>query len=256
MNEISSFFILIPLSGMIEMKPVYNGTLWSREEYDHRVPHFQILGPDMEYHFHYKEGRETWSIEMESENIRMGDIPGRFEIRFQKEWISYPSYTPISKENVPQLQTELIGLEKLFSHPSPDNHLKCYFAVMQLFKRIVDFKASVGKYGAPEERLRQIIDHDDRFKKSLNDYCLELNYSPDHLRVLFKEAYGMTAHEYQHKIRMTKAMYYIRNTLHSVKQISRHLGYGYPSQFCRSFKSYFDETPSEMIKRVRFHQEF
>jgi AraC-like DNA-binding protein len=60
----------------------------------------------------------------------------------------------------------------------------------------------------------------------------------------FREAYGVTPHEYRHSLRMEEARRMLREEQLSISQVARRIGYEGYSSFARAYRSYFGHPPS------------
>jgi AraC-like DNA-binding protein len=99
-----------------------------------------------------------------------------------------------------------------------------------LYRRIVDAKLFI------DSQYQGVIDID----KIAGQAC----FSKFHFLRLFKQAYGMTPHQYVTIRRIGKAKEMLRSN-HSVIQTCRAVGFESVSSFTRLFKRHFRQTPSK-----------
>lgn len=71
-----------------------------------------------------------------------------------------------------------------------------------------------------------------------------------HLHRLFKDVTGLTPHQYVTRIRMNVALHLLRQTKHSLSEISSLCGFENESSFIRSFKRAFGTTPVLFRKHI------
>ena len=80
---------------------------------------------------------------------------------------------------------------------------------------------------------------------SFNDFALELGYSTNHLRTLFKEKYGATPNEYLTRLRMeyAKNLFDIYGDKLKICEIAWRCGYQDPLYFSKVFKKAYGVSP-------------
>lgn len=83
---------------------------------------------------------------------------------------------------------------------------------------------------------------------SITELAKICNVSEVYLRRKFKEAMGCSPIEYRNKLRLTRAMSYLKFGDISVQEISDTLGYSTVSHFIKEFKSHTDISPLQYRK--------
>lgn len=78
---------------------------------------------------------------------------------------------------------------------------------------------------------------------SIDELATRANISPFHYIRIFKKHTGFTPHEYLIHTRMTAAMYLLKNTRLSIKDICFQTGFSSESVFCSAFKKRLGMTP-------------
>ena len=82
-------------------------------------------------------------------------------------------------------------------------------------------------------------------KLSAKTIGIELFIDPFHLHRVFKENFGLSIPEYQHKVRINKAKQLLEDTNLSLSFISSDIGYNSLSHFSRVFKNHTNYSPSK-----------
>ncbi|MDO4804444.1 MAG: AraC family transcriptional regulator [Lachnospiraceae bacterium] len=72
-----------------------------------------------------------------------------------------------------------------------------------------------------------------------------VHLTPNYLCTLFRQVEKITVRAYIEKVRLEQAAYLLIAEKTSVNDISALVGYKQPSYFCRVFRNYYNETPSE-----------
>lgn len=98
-------------------------------------------------------------------------------------------------------------------------------------------------------KVEEIIDSEESPSLSVNELSERLNYSRAHLSRLFKSYLNVSPYEYLLEIKMTYAQNLLINTDLNIIEIAERLSYSHVSQFCKTFKTYFDLTPKDFRLR-------
>jgi len=72
-----------------------------------------------------------------------------------------------------------------------------------------------------------------------------IHLTPNYLCTLFKKEEKMTVRAYIEKVRLERAVFLLITDDMSISDISAEVGYKQPSYFCRVFRDYYNETPTE-----------
>lgn len=197
----------------------------------------------------YDHHRENWAILLETEGIRSHD-DSTFQIRQDDSWIILPKILHVHSEHVAGWEGEMTRICDAFRRPTMANKMRCELGVMNVLRFFVDRQPDTF-YSSPVEKLRKLIDQDATVEVSIDQLSAKCGYSTDHLRVLFREAYGLNPQEYRNNRRMARAMELITNSDLRVKEISAKTGFRYVSHFCAIFKERYGITPKEGIMKFR-----
>lgn len=73
----------------------------------------------------------------------------------------------------------------------------------------------------------------------------EVDLSPNHLRLLFKQQMGMSPRDYLHGVRMRHARHMLQHSGASVKKIAFATGFGDPLYFSKQYSAYWEHAPSQ-----------
>ncbi|MBM7568924.1 helix-turn-helix transcriptional regulator [Paenibacillus sacheonensis] len=97
------------------------------------------------------------------------------------------------------------------------------------------------------EVMKRYIEDHYRGKITKNELGGCIGVSPNYAASLFRSVTGMTISEYVHRRRMKTAVYMLRHSQLTARDISEHLGYSDPSFFNRTFKRIIEQLPSDLI---------
>ena len=78
------------------------------------------------------------------------------------------------------------------------------------------------------------------------------SYSREHFSRVFKKYYGISPFEFLQKNRIQEAVYLLRTSTLSVKEIARKVGFSSASYFCRVFKKITRISPAQYRKQQNF----
>lgn len=89
---------------------------------------------------------------------------------------------------------------------------------------------------------------------SIDTLVQEFNTNSTHLRVVFKNCYGMSIRDYHKEKRLTMGRDLLMKTTVSVKNIADYLGFSDSSHFIHTFKKRYDYTPRD-LRQYALHSE-
>lgn len=98
-------------------------------------------------------------------------------------------------------------------------------------------------------RLRHLLVFGQSSMLGLAGMSKVANYSPTHLIRLYREVFGETPLEHANRLRIGRSWALLRGTHMSVGEVSKAIGFESKSAFCRSFKTNFGTTASQ-VRRV------
>lgn len=88
-------------------------------------------------------------------------------------------------------------------------------------------------------------------KLQLNDLCEQFYISQSYCSELFRKELGKTFTEYLLSIRMEKAKTFLETTTLSIQEIGQQVGIHDYYHFIKTYKKYYDVTPSKYRKSLR-----
>jgi AraC-like DNA-binding protein len=250
-QTINGTWLAFYVSGLLWNKTYWHDGRLLREHKRGKPPSFELRLPGMTTDFEFGKDRENWVIMLDNFPMRYSKDTGFMEIQDEHSWIRVPCEIPVPEAMVSYWQSEIKKLRAILLKPLPVNRLRCKLGVMNILRHIIEYSHNESN-PSPAEKLQKMLDKNHDYSYSITEMSRECSYTPDHLRELFKQQFGITPQEYRHKRRMNQAMDLLANTDLSVKEVSGHLGFRHVSHFCKSFKKIFGMTPKEGIKRFRY----
>lgn len=198
----------------------------------------------------YGPNRESWIIILDEIEFRLSAQSGFVEADDEGTQILLPMVTPVPRERVPGWQMEFERIQSALHSPTVQNRFRAEMGVMNIFRHLIDAQAD-SLQDSPAAHLKRLIDQDPCFREKLSDLSRECRYSPDHLRVLFHNRYGMSPRQYRERRRMALAMELIANSRLSVKEISAKSGFKHASAFSAMFQKQTRYSPLQAIREYR-----
>ncbi|WP_213646894.1 AraC family transcriptional regulator [Paenibacillus lautus] len=116
-----------------------------------------------------------------------------------------------------------------------------------LLKIVLRLKNQLEHKEAPTvaEQIKFCLDGNIENRIDLDDLCVQLGYSKNHLIKLFREKYGITPYAYFRKHKIEAAERYLLNTHLSINEISSKLNFADQHYFSSVFKAIVGVSPSE-----------
>jgi len=212
---------------------------------------FVFVGlPGMYSESEYGSNRENWVAMFTGEAIQPGRSKDNFLLQSDEGQVLIPVIQALPHEDVPLWQDAMRRLQEVFVSPTPRNRLLTQLRTFDLLRRVLELRTK-SVTGSGARRLKQLIDADTNFADSLAELSERCRYSSDHLRLLFKQVYGVVPQEYRSRRRMALARELIASSDLTVKEIAAQLGFSQVSHFSAAFKTAFGHTASEAIRRSR-----
>ncbi len=200
--------------------------------------------------FTSKGNRENWVITFSSDLIRGTEKHDECEVFFNGSWIRIQSHHKIPDEHVSGWRGEFMRMRDAYMNPVPQNQFRVHLGLMNVWRYFVSGEPDRYNMTAAQ-RLKNLIDEDKNFERSLEQIAINIDYSIDHLRQLFKQEFNMTPKAYRNQRRMAKAMDMVSNSDFNISKIAETCGYEQVSHFSASFRQHFDQSPREAIKKFR-----
>jgi len=145
-----------------------------------------------------------------------------------------------------------IGREEIASYDvnfqmlqSRENAVEYVTKIMETAMELREKSAS-NRYGSVVEQVKKYIEeHYEEEELSLNLLASYVNFSPNHLSMIFSQQTGQTFIKYLTDYRMNKAKELLRSTGKRSSEISLEVGYKDPHYFSYLFKKTQGVTPTQ-----------
>lgn len=114
---------------------------------------------------------------------------------------------------------------------------------------IKDLQLNIGNNNIEDPVVSAMITYiNDNYdeKISISDLTNTLMYSESMLNKKFKKEVGITFNEYLNRFRINKAIFYLKEKLYTVAEVSTMCGFSSPKYFSRVFKKYLGFSPTEI----------
>ena len=200
--------------------------------------------------FQANHHRENWALLLESDMFRTGLGPEDPEVQIDGLWTKLNGITVVTNEHVSGWESELIRIRDAFAQPTLLHQFRAKLGVMNILRYVIDRQGDTLRMSSAG-KLKSMLDEGRGSEQTLEQLSRKCGYSADHLRILFREEFGITPLDYHNRTRMTKAMSLIDNSDLKVKEIAEKSGFVQVSHFCVMFKKTFNMTPTEAIKKLR-----
>ena len=254
---------------------IYNVGRWSHSQhkvgsYDHhlisfslkgleyfKVGEFELVNPQgllfilpagMKVEYRYNHKRDNRGILFDSDIISVG--MGTVQLKMDDLQAEIPMYLEISSEHVSGWEIEFVRLSDAFQKATPEGLMRCMMGIYDILRYFLDRKPDT-YYSSPDAKLKWLIDNDPQCENSIEQLSRQCKYSKDHLRITFKQHYGLSPLQYRNRKRMTHAMELISNSDLTVNEIAVELGFKHNTHFCIQFKKNFNLTAGEAIAQFR-----
>jgi two-component system, response regulator YesN len=141
--------------------------------------------------------------------------------------------------NLKEFYNELIELETI--EEINNKFIELFMSINQQQKKVKE-----NKYNVTVNSMLDYINQEYRMQNlSLKDIAKEFKISPVYLGKIFKEVTKKSIAESINDVRLKKAVHYLKNTNHSIKDIMEAVGYNNESNFYKLYKKNFGLTPKE-----------
>lgn len=213
-------------------------------------PSFLITPADVECSFEYDATRENHVVLFEWPGMRVGARAGMVEWWYDGQWVPVHSHTALEGDEVALWLSEWRRMRALYQSPVPENMLQITSFIWRIVGVILQ-KNAEARALSPAEDLRCALDRDVGCEYSIEMLSRECGYSPDHMRQLFHDTYGMSPRAYRMKRRLAQAKELMGSTHLTVKEVAHRLGFKHVSHFSMLFRAQTGQTPTEAIRQYR-----
>lgn len=205
--------------------------------------------------FEFGSSRENWVVFADSPDVRIGGRSDFVEIQWDGAWLEVPWRLPVPRALADGWQSHFMELADLLKSPTPRNRLAAHLSVMHVLAQFLHPQDAErnrpSNATSPADTLKSLIDHDTRAVRSLAQLADRCGYTPDHLRIMFTQRFGVSPIVYRQRRRMAHAMELITHGRLTIKQISREVGFPHVSHFCATFRKTQGMTPGQAMRRFR-----
>lgn len=211
---------------------------------DVATPFLVIHPPNTQVELGNTPERDCWSLRFSTDEIRPAKELGGVEIRFENDWIRVPTLTHLTTEGCARIEAEFRCISQWSATPVPAHQFRARLGFISLLRHVMDAHLAVVSESAPMS-FKRLIDQDRGMKHSLAVLCRQCGYSPNRLRVLFEQQYGMAPLAYRNRIRMQRVLSMVQDTDLPFKDIARNTGFRQMSHFSALFRQFFNKSPRE-----------
>lgn len=131
-------------------------------------------------------------------------------------------------------------------------------ALYQLFGELLFNKVETKKVSSGQVTLqlaRDYINNNYQFDISVTDIAKNANVTPNYLSSIFQKELGISTKQYLIKLRMEKAVDFLKSGFFNVKQVSEMVGYPNQLHFSNEFKRIYGKSPINFIKKEENNEE-
>ena len=213
-------------------------------------PFCSLHFPGDKFEFEYGEGRKNWVAQFSCSDIkRLAN--DKFSFTFGEESIELPSYIEPPKSDLLRWEKKFSSLVTSFRNSTPHERMLTQIYLVDMIKYYIEAIMKSAAPG-PAEELKKLIDSPDNMSCPISELSVKCGYSIDHLRVLFKQKYGISPQEYRIRNVMAYAMELVCKSNLMISDISDECAFTHLSHFSALFKKTHGVSPSEALKRFRY----
>ena len=136
----------------------------------------------------------------------------------------------------------------------PGYRLKVHGIFLLILRRYYGLRIFKNDLSTVDSRIQQVLRHlIDHYDESLliKNLADQLNMSPVYLGTLFKQAVGMSFHQYLMEIRLNSAENILLGGGHTIKEAALLSGFNDAFHFSKEFKKSRGVPPSELLRPIR-----
>ena len=167
-----------------------------------------------------------------------------FIVKNQEQWVK--AFAPIpSFISLPDVETELSLFPKLIAAFIEQKEFECMSILWLLLSRIKAQHKTQRRNNtaATTYQIKKYIDENYSEQLTLEKISQKFHMHPVHVQRKFKKELGISPCEYQKKVRLAKAVIFLRTTDLSIEEISELCGFSNASHFISVFKTSEQMTP-------------
>jgi len=186
-------------------------------------PFLSLLPIGSRLDFQFDAGRENWVIITRIPEIDA--VPGQCEFRHIPTEFRFSCIRRLHLEEAAQLRERFARVASLWQSATAVDALAAEWLTAgicgELFRKTPDGSPRTNLLAS---RLRDAINADRGFRKTLAELCREIGCSSVFLRNCFESAYQITPNEYRGKLRLGRIMELIDQNELSLKEIAEQAG--------------------------------
>ncbi len=194
--------------------------------------------------------RRNWAALLETRDIRAPNSAEGVEVRSHKEWVRIPWCIPVEPALVATMEMAWERIRELHREGLPASRLQARVRTVNMLVRFLEH-AGPRLVAGPAARLKLLMDDDVALTRGLESLSRQCGYSPDHIRILFRQAYGMNPQHYRNRKRMSRAMDLVATSTQTIKEIGALTGFRHMSHFTALFSKEFGMTPRDACRKFR-----
>ena len=119
-------------------------------------------------------------------------------------------------------------------------------ALYELFGEMLFFKGGKNLFTTTKVTIqlaKDYINNNYQFNITINDVAKNANVTPNYLSNIFKKEEKMSTKQYLTKLRMEKAMSFLKTGHFQIKEVGEMVGYSNQLHFSSEFKKYYGKSP-------------
>jgi AraC-like DNA-binding protein len=236
-------FLLLHVSGLVRM------TLPGHDLVE-PPPFLVLILPGELMTFAFRAPRENWVLQFTSGDLRPVASPGEVALRHGDGWVAAPRLVEVSPAQISGWREEFARLRELLAAPTPANRLAAELAVSGALRHFLD-RPQPAAARTPAARFKALLDDRANLGRTLAELGRGCGVSPDHLRVLFRRAYGIAPAAYRERQRLAAVDDLMAATDLSLKQIAARSGFRHPSHLSAAYRKARGVTPREALRQLR-----
>ena len=192
------------------------------------TPYLGLAVPEMKTRFRFREGRENWVLMFDAPSIRWDAGSGSPVWEHDAGTVALPFQVSLTELETVEYRNRMAGIMRLLQTALPRDRIAAECRTMEFLNRLLSPEAS---RHTPEERLRELIDRDRHWRKTLDELSREAGLGRDRLRQRFIDRYALTPGQYREERRLQEALRMIIYTELSIKEIAARLGMCHTTPF-------------------------
>lgn len=243
-------FLGLNLSGLKYMK-VYtpDGTFLS----EIKNQSLMLIPPDFFLDFSYTQPRKNYVVMCRIDGLKWNAQTQKIEMDFNGQVMELPLTIPIPLMRREQISEFFHRTEFLSRSALPADTKTAELLMFSILAEFLEHSRRDAEQNVPEVliQLKNAIDSNTAFDRTLSDLMKEIPVTPIHLRRLFLKFYRTTPQEYRARIRFSEIRRLLTETDMSLKEIADSAGMKNVTHLFLFLKKQCGMTPSELRKKLK-----